>query len=129
MPKTEQEGEIETLRKDLKEALELRDRMVNLVGFAGHREHCATRTIREAACNCGYLDALRGESESDDQLARMMRAVDREPPPEPMSESEIRGQSDPAFRAAFKASMDSANKCIRRVTEETGDEQRNTCGL
>jgi len=89
MPKTEQEREIAALRKDLTDALELRDRMIGLVRFAGHREHCATRTIREAACNCGYLDALHGVSESDDQLARVMRAVDREPPPGPMSESEI----------------------------------------
>ena len=94
MPKTEQEGEIETLRKDLKTALELRDRMIGLVRFADHREHCATRTIREAACTCGYLDALHGVGESDDQLTRVMRAVDREPQPGPMSEHEINSLAD-----------------------------------
>ena len=94
MPHTEQ-SKIDALRDQIKSLSALRDRMVNLVRFADHREHCATRTRREDACTCGYLDALHGQSESHDLLCRMTAAGGKEPPPGPLSESEINALTQP----------------------------------
>lgn len=68
---------------------ELRDRMVNLVRFADHRESCSTRIVRESACDCGYADALKGRSESHDKLCQIAKAAGVEPPKGPMSLAEI----------------------------------------
>jgi len=81
--------EPEAVQKTIAELRERCDRMVNLVRFADHRECCATRTCREATCNCGYLDAVAGRSESHDNLCRLAKAGDTEPPKGPMSKAEI----------------------------------------